>query len=159
MAHRPSYQDTMACPALSRAGRSDGVHHDAPLRDNWNVVDSNGAPGRRALRHLYKYQFAVLIPTHSRYGGCAAGDSFSDSGQTRFRLRRPLGSALRSGAIPLLRSPPRYKPQFINSRFPLTGKKKATFRWLFVWKYRSVRGRLTARRRSGSACRPRHRSR
>ena len=57
---------------------------------------------------LHKFQFAVLIPTHSRCGGCATGDSFSASGQTRFRLRRPLGSALRSGAISLLRSPPRY---------------------------------------------------
>ncbi|MGE4276600.1 MAG: hypothetical protein AB7E30_05400, partial [Lawsonibacter sp.] len=36
------------------------------------------------------------------------GYSFSVSGQTRFRLWRPLGSALRSGAIPLLRSPLRF---------------------------------------------------
>ena len=72
-----------------------------------------------AARRGHKSLRSSLPRYYSRCGGCATGDSFSVSGQTRFRLRRSLGSALRSGAIPLLRSPPRYKPHLQFKNFPL----------------------------------------
>ena len=91
---------------LSRCRRGRPLRR--PVCPSRGASPAGGHGGPPLHHHPDKFQFAVRIPAHSRCVGCATGDSFSASGQTRFRLRRPLGSALHSGAISLLRSPARY---------------------------------------------------